>query len=154
VVDSGYVLRHTINWGATWSVVLPKTNTPSIAKVYSVGANKAIVIGKNVYAGVITGNGIPVNATVTVANTALDFNDINFNRFGKGIIVGNQGEAYTINASGSSYAVADIIPAPATTNFTFQAVHVFGNGNFIAVGNKGNIYYYNGAAFIKQTNYP
>ena len=151
VVDSGYVIRHTINAGTNWTTVLPIPSTPLITKVAATGINKAVVVGTNNYAAVINGNSSPVAVLVGIAPPTSRYMDISFNQSGQGIIVGTQQVAATISASGSTYIINNIVPPiSAPPNFRFNAVHVFNDGGFIACGTKGKIYYHD---FSSNTYY-
>lgn len=156
VVDSGYVIRHTLNAGNNWSVVLPKTTLPVIYNVKATGINKAVVIGKTKYVAKIIGNNIPVNIALPTGVPASNFLDISFNQSGKGVIVGTNRVAVKINISGSSYYTVSI-PSLPPVGFDFRSVHMFNNNNdssFIAAGTAGNIYYHKvGTGFVKQSNY-
>ncbi|MCD6018562.1 MAG: repeat-associated core domain protein [Bacteroidetes bacterium] len=153
VVDSGYVLRHTNNAGGNWQVVLPKSSLPLVSKVYSTGANKALIIGAGKYVALVNNNSIPVNlSTPTGVPATVNFNDINFNQSGYGVIVGSKAFALSVTASGSSYVIASLGNPTGATLYQFNAVHVFKNNGFMAVGTAGNIYYKPfGAAFVKQS---
>lgn len=150
VVDSGSVIRHTNNAGNTWNVVLPKTTTPLITKIYSTGPNNALVIGEKRYVGQINNNSIPFDLSVPsgVPGT-IQFNDINFNQLSYGVIVGQKSYAISITPSGTSFSLGYIGPVTPSSKFQFNAVHVFNDKGFIAVGGAGSIYYYKGG-YVKQ----
>lgn len=154
VVDSGYVIRHTNNAGNTWNVVLPKNTTPLVMKVYSTGPNNAVIVGGKRYVAQINNNATPFDLTVSGGVPAtIQFNDINFNQSGYGVIVGSSAYAVSINTSGTSFVVNSIGQAPPPPHkFAFNAVHIFNDNSFIAVGTRGNIFYYKSpVGFVKQS---
>lgn len=151
VVDSGYVLRHTNNAGNTWQVVLPKTNLPLITKVFSTGANKAIVIGDKRYIAQINNNANPADILFISNIGLMRLNDINFNQSGYGVIVGNSGYALSVTPNGNSYTIASLGQTSSGSQVSFNAVHVFNDKGFMAVGTAGNIYYKPfTSGFVKQ----
>lgn len=153
VVDSGYVMRHTNNAGNTWDVVVPKNTIPLVMRVYATGPNNAVIVGGKRYIAQINNNAVPFDLSVPGGVPAtIQFNDVNFNQTGYGVIVGTSAYAVSITSSGTSFVIGNIgQPTPPPFKYSFNAVHVFNDNSFITVGTKGNIFYYKaGTGYVKQ----
>lgn len=147
VIDSSDVVRKTTDGGTTWSVILPQQGA-KLTKVFSMSPTNGIVIGLNVYAGIInntTLNNMPVSGIAAGTH----FYDINFEPAKNyGIVVGSS----SIVGKVVGYSIKYLGQATGS-GADFRAVHVFNNTSFIASGTKGSIYYYKNGIFKMQQNY-
>jgi len=154
-IDSMHVIRRTSDGGVTWSVVIPDNTNKILSKVFATSAGQGIVVGKNRYAGVVNSGVLSTISIPATVPTGTDFNDINFNNSGYGVIAGSATRAMQIVSSGpTTYAVTYIGQAmspPKVPNF--NAVHVFNDNSFITAGTRGVIFYNKSGVFYNQTNY-
>ncbi|MFI5171124.1 MAG: hypothetical protein ACHQFW_01980 [Chitinophagales bacterium] len=126
--SNGYVvaidgnLRHTTDGGNSWSIVLPAfTQLNGINKVWTRKPDDAILIGDGGYSRYI--NGSFLNNTPISVSPAVNLHDINFYNNDYGVIVGENGNTWSIVPFMGSYNVNALGVTP--NSYSMNAVHVF-----------------------------
>lgn len=142
VIGDDYTVRHTADGGSSWSIVLPGSfagGVPVLNAVHTTQPGKAIAVGDAAYVASIN-NLTP--AVISVSAAGNNFTDVAFSTPQKGHIIGSSSatqSAYISTADGgTSWSSAATIAGT-----RLNALHVFGNNSFMAVGTNGKIIYYN-----------
>jgi len=144
--NEGYVIgetgtiRHTSDGGITWKVVLPNiisNTTPQLNGVWTTQVGKALLVGNGGYAASVLSNNEPVSiGTITTSD---NLNDVVVNSGGTGYIVGDNGAGYKSVNNGVSWTTL-------ATGLSLNALHMFIDNTFIAVGDNASVCTYDGTS--------
>ncbi|MFI5136682.1 MAG: YCF48-related protein [Sphingobacteriales bacterium] len=153
LVGDNYTLRHTLDAGMTWDVVLPANfngGVPVLNAVWSSGASTGLIVGGNNYIASISGNNTTkLPAIQNPGPNSWTFYDVKFNGL-KGYAVGQrpnaggQGVFKTSTDGGINWVDAGSY----TSGTQWNKLHVFRNSTFMVVGNNAMAGYYDGTNLI------
>ncbi|MEP6793942.1 MAG: RHS repeat-associated core domain-containing protein, partial [Saprospiraceae bacterium] len=132
--------------GLSWKYVHVKvssatTNLPQLNGVWTTQPDKAVIIGNNGYVANIGGSGGTALTFNTSFSTNKNLNAIALHKE-TGFIVGANGTAYKTIDHGMNWSVLN---SSNTITTNLKAIHIFQDNKFMAVGNQGSIYCFNGA---------
>jgi murein DD-endopeptidase MepM/ murein hydrolase activator NlpD/photosystem II stability/assembly factor-like uncharacterized protein len=138
VIGTSGTIRHTSDGGSTWNIVPPtitSNTTPYLNGVWTTQAGKAVLVGGSGYWANISGNTITYAYTAGTSGDSLK--DVAINPGGIGFIVGSN-EIYRTHDYGLSWTQI-------ATGYSLNALHLFADNTFIAVGNNAAVCTWDGA---------
>ncbi len=140
------IIRHTRNAGISWNVIKPNYdasgNLPVYKSVWTTGPEQCLVSGTGDYLTQLAPNGLLSNLRSYNNSSSTSWNDIKFGKDVIGYAVSSDGKAapLTYNSASNSVTVGTLITSSGGNQF--NALHMFNDNNFIAVGPANTIQVY------------
>ncbi len=148
------IIRHTTNAGISWNVIKPdydvSGNLPVYNSVWTTGPNQCLVAGNGDYLTQLSPNGLLSNLRPYLNSSSTSWNDIKFGKDVIGYSVSSDGKAAPLTYNSASNSVSVGTPLVPPGGNQFNALHIFNDNNFIAVGPANTISTYVNGSWVNQ----